>query len=166
MKKNFDRNAELYDLWKNGHTIDEASEISRIPRSTIGYYFKKFKKHEKKGNIADFMDFRKKINSKKEQDEKIQSIRSKQWAEDMIIMAILHAGDTGNWVNTYYCIKTIEFIMNSKDRYLITDEERKIVFEDTLKRIYDYIKSIDTTSENIERIKNLQKMYRLAKKKT
>jgi hypothetical protein len=42
------REKELHDLFLLEHTIDEAASITDVPRSTIGYYFKKFKKREKR----------------------------------------------------------------------------------------------------------------------
>jgi len=49
MKENIERNKRIYELWNLGHTIEEISLITGIPRSTVGYYVKKFKKYENEG---------------------------------------------------------------------------------------------------------------------
>jgi hypothetical protein len=46
--KNPRREAVIYDHWKNGRTVDDISLIERIPRSSVGYYVKKFNKKGKK----------------------------------------------------------------------------------------------------------------------
>jgi hypothetical protein len=53
-KINAERNKLLFELWMQGHTIDEAALISDIPRSTVGYYFRKFKRYRKNGRALDF----------------------------------------------------------------------------------------------------------------
>ncbi len=39
----------LYRLWSEGNTIEKASAITGIPRSTTGYYYKKFDRYAKRG---------------------------------------------------------------------------------------------------------------------
>jgi DNA-binding CsgD family transcriptional regulator len=49
MKENIERNKQIYELRSLGYTIEEISLITGIPRSTVGYYVKKFKKYENEG---------------------------------------------------------------------------------------------------------------------
>jgi len=43
MYRNREREAEVFKYWKGGHyTIDQISTSTGIPRSTVGYYVKKF----------------------------------------------------------------------------------------------------------------------------
>jgi len=43
MYRNPEREAEVFKYWKEGHyTIDQISTSTSIPRSTVGYYTKKF----------------------------------------------------------------------------------------------------------------------------
>jgi hypothetical protein len=47
---NADRNERIYRLWEKGYTIDQAAaELPDIPRSTIGYYYRKFTQYAKEG---------------------------------------------------------------------------------------------------------------------
>jgi hypothetical protein len=48
-KSNPARNRDLYRIWQEGDTIEEASLLTGIPRSTVGYYFKKYKRYAKEG---------------------------------------------------------------------------------------------------------------------
>jgi hypothetical protein len=49
IRPNADRNQRIYRLWEKGYTIDQAAaELPDIPRSTIGYYCRKFTQYAKK----------------------------------------------------------------------------------------------------------------------
>jgi len=52
LRPNPERNEKIYALWREGRTIEEISLLTGIPRSTVGYYVKKFKKR-----LADGGDF-------------------------------------------------------------------------------------------------------------
>ena len=41
---NPEREKAIYDLWRTGHTIDEITDLTNIPRGTVGYYVRKFNK--------------------------------------------------------------------------------------------------------------------------
>jgi hypothetical protein len=50
IRPNADRNQRIYRLWEKGYTIDQAAaELPDIPRSSIGYYYRKFTRYAKKG---------------------------------------------------------------------------------------------------------------------
>ena len=49
LDRNPDRNFLIYELWKKGHTVDEISLETCIPRSTVGYYVRKFNKCARSG---------------------------------------------------------------------------------------------------------------------
>jgi hypothetical protein len=49
MRENVDRNKRIYLLWEEGHTVEEISIETGIPRSTVGYYVRKFNNLAKKG---------------------------------------------------------------------------------------------------------------------
>jgi len=60
IKINHDRNSSVHELWKNGCTIDEICSETGIPRSTVGYYVRKFNKNAKRGEPIIFQHTRKK----------------------------------------------------------------------------------------------------------
>ncbi len=46
---NHKRNAEVYPLWERGDTIDQIASATRIPRSSVGYFVRKFNRLARKG---------------------------------------------------------------------------------------------------------------------
>jgi len=64
IRENPDRNFIIYELWKEGRTIDEISFDTSIPRSTVGYYVRKFNKCAKSGDPIAFLPERKKRDEK------------------------------------------------------------------------------------------------------
>lgn len=49
VKENLDRNFIVNELWRQGRTVDEISFETGIPRSTVGYYIRKFNQSAKSG---------------------------------------------------------------------------------------------------------------------
>ena len=49
VKENPERNARIYELWELGLTIDKIAFETGYPRSTVGYYIRKFNKKAKRG---------------------------------------------------------------------------------------------------------------------
>jgi len=49
VKENTERNARIYESWELGLTIDEIALKTGYPRSTVGYYIRKFNKKAKRG---------------------------------------------------------------------------------------------------------------------
>lgn len=62
--ENIDRNFLIYELWEKGCTIDEISFDTGIPRSTVGYYIRKFNKRAKSGEPIAFLHEREKPDEK------------------------------------------------------------------------------------------------------
>ena len=48
---NPERETVIYELWKTGHTVDEIADQTGIPRSTVGYYVRKFNKDPRKRDL-------------------------------------------------------------------------------------------------------------------
>ena len=64
IQENTDRNILVYELWTKGRTIDEIASETNIPRSTVGYYIRKFNKHAKSGEPIVFQQVGKKTDEK------------------------------------------------------------------------------------------------------
>lgn len=62
--ENVDRNFLIYELWREGKTIDEISFETGIPRSSVGYYVRKFNKLAKRGEPIAFQPMREKEDEK------------------------------------------------------------------------------------------------------
>jgi len=48
---NPEREKTIYDLWRTRHTIDEIADLTRVPRSTVGYYVRRFNKNLRKQGL-------------------------------------------------------------------------------------------------------------------
>lgn len=55
IRENIDRNSIIYELWKKGLTIDAMAFKTGIPRSTVGYYVRKFNKRARRGEPIAFL---------------------------------------------------------------------------------------------------------------
>ena len=64
IRENVDRNFLIYELWKKGLTIDQVSFDTGIPRSTVGYYVRKFNKRAGRGEPIAFLPEREKPDEK------------------------------------------------------------------------------------------------------
>ena len=51
---NSERNRVIYELWEKNLTVEEISSNTGIPRSTVGYYVRKFNKLAAKGKPVVF----------------------------------------------------------------------------------------------------------------
>ena len=51
---NMNRNKVIYELYERNLTVDEISSVTGIPRSTVGYYVRKFNKLAVKGEPVVF----------------------------------------------------------------------------------------------------------------
>jgi hypothetical protein len=64
IRENTSRNFLIYELWKKGRTIDEIAFETAIPRSTVGYYIRKFNKRAKSGEPIAFQQAREQPDEK------------------------------------------------------------------------------------------------------
>ena len=51
---NLERNKRIYELWENGRTVDRISFLTGVPRSTVGYYVRKFNRLAVEGKTVVF----------------------------------------------------------------------------------------------------------------
>jgi hypothetical protein len=51
VRSNPERERKIYELWQHSETIDEISIVTSIPRSTVGYYVRKFNRDAKKRRL-------------------------------------------------------------------------------------------------------------------
>ena len=49
VSQNLERNKMLYEHWERGGTVDRVADLTGIPRSTVGYYFRKFNRLASEG---------------------------------------------------------------------------------------------------------------------
>ena len=62
--ENIGRNAVIYKLWEKGLTVNEIAQETFIPRSTVGYYVRKFNKKARRGEPIIIYGSLEKLDSK------------------------------------------------------------------------------------------------------
>jgi hypothetical protein len=100
---NSERNRVIYELWEKNLTVDEASYQTDIPRSTVGYYYRKFNKLAAKGKPVVFPGPSRSpgIPSNYTQDIPLMSN-----LETRILKSVVH----GNWKELYYRLNSFKLL--------------------------------------------------------
>ena len=68
IQRNIKRENEIYQLWNQGYIVDEISSQMGIPRSTVGYYVRKFNKGQKPLSQLTL------INQESKEDTKLERV--------------------------------------------------------------------------------------------
>jgi len=128
IRPNAERNQRIYRLWEKEYTIDQAAaELPDIPRSTIGYYCRKFTQYAKKGlPIA--------IPQRTQDPQK----RSKEAFESVLMKAIgigriMELLRTGQAEYAYHVLSAIK--VTKELNLFATPEESKALGENMAKAI-------------------------------
>ena len=112
LRPNPERNDKIYTLWKEGHTIEEISLFTGIPRSTVGYYVKKFKKQQVNRKDLDFEDsFTIERKLKSREREKAQSSLS-AIAKFISFMDIIEVMKKGDYREAFYHLATLKLLID------------------------------------------------------
>ncbi len=109
------RNQQIYLLWEKGYTVDQISNDTAIPRSTVGYYVRKFNRYASKGTPIV-------LPPKSMQTQNLaQSAISKLYSFTQIV-ELLRAGDVEK---AYYLLNIIKLINDLK--IFPTKEEAEVI---------------------------------------
>jgi hypothetical protein len=103
--ENIERNKKIFGLWKKGHTIDQISLLTDIPRSTVGYYIRKFNKYQNNERISNFEKFRA-VENKENKDEILKTTLTKS----MNFQEIFDLIKKRDFEKAYYKGKTLDEI--------------------------------------------------------
>lgn len=129
--RNIERDKKLFELWRSNLTIDDASFQSGIPRSTVGYYYKKFgKRYGKEVSVAgksrEYSDSSSKsINEAKSLVDTFLSSMGK----NRVFTQILSMMDSGKYVESYYYLMSLKLFNDVIKLYNFTSEEIKLLNE-------------------------------------
>jgi hypothetical protein len=100
---NFERNRVIYELWMKKLTVEQISSSTGIPRSSVGYYVRKFNRLASQGKPIVFPDTS-------------QGTRKQgSFTEDISTMAFLQlkiqAGAmNGDWEGLYYRLNVLKLL--------------------------------------------------------
>jgi len=130
ISENLERNSLIYELWKEGYTIDEISFETGIPRSTVGYYVRKFNKRAKRGEPIAFQPVREKPND--------ETLVTKSFLKAGFIVRMVELAANGDIDRVYKSLMVVK-LMKELQREIFTTEEEKQAFSNILKTNPNYI---------------------------
>jgi len=139
---NSERNRVIYELWEMKLTVEEISSRTGIPRSTVGYYVRKFNKLAAKGKPVVFPgpNHGPRIPSNYTQDIQLMSN-----LETRILESVVH----GDWEEIYYRLSAFKLL---KELGLLTmGGQANFLF--SLERWLDY-KKTDAEFDRMSKIMN------------
>jgi hypothetical protein len=112
---NSERNRVIYELWEKNLTVEEISSSTNIPRSTVGYYVRKFNRLAIEGKPVVFPGLN-------------QGARKQgSYTEDSSTMSLLRIkilglmGD-GDWEGLYYRLSAFKLL---KELGFLTGKDRR-----------------------------------------
>jgi len=131
IQENPDRNFLIYELWKEGRTIDEISFETAIPRSTVGYYVRKFNKCAKSGEPIVFQRIMKKP------DEKVMAAQA--WAKSGFFLDLTKMLKEEDGLDKVYKTLMIIKLMKELQRDIFPTEEERQAFHKNLAYVFEQI---------------------------
>lgn len=113
---NPDREKTIYDLWWTRHTIDEIVHLTNIPRSTVGYYVRKFKKDLRRPGLKLYGDLNPLLTKPKSVEnhaatlsiENELSVYHKISYIKQIMKIIKELQDSGRYDQIYYFLHSMQ----------------------------------------------------------
>ena len=131
IQENPDRNFIIYELWTNGDTIDEISFETGIPRSTVGYYVRKFNKCAKSGEPIVVQQIRKKP------DEKVIAVQAWKKLDFFVYLGKMLKEEDG--LDRAYKTLMIAKLMKELHREIFPTEEERQAFWKEFPYMVEYI---------------------------
>ena len=152
-RRNPERERLVYRYWVQGYTIDEISMLTGIPRSSVGYYVRRFnKKYGRRSRVkvsflsalGDSMDVKK--------DEYSLAVSGiiKSAALISIFEAVVDLVRQGRLQDAYYCLATIKLFNEIERIYSLTPEERKAA----KKAIDEFLQIIQANAETGDQVES------------
>ena len=129
-RRNLERERLVYRYWVQGHTIDEISRLTGIPRSSVGYYVRKFNRKYGEGgrlqrNLSPSLmgvDESPKVNEVKLVDSAVFKMINLKSFFDIISLLIKE----GRYRDLYYLLRCMKLTSEMLQPLMLTPEERKV----------------------------------------
>jgi len=129
-RRNPERERLVYRYWVQGHTIDEISRLTGIPRSSVGYYVRKFNRKYGGGNrlqgkfspILIVAHESSKLNEAKLVDSAVFKMISLKSFFDIISPLIREE----KYRDLYYLLRCMKLMSEMLQPLMLTPEERKV----------------------------------------
>jgi len=127
-RRNLERERLIYSYWIQGHTIDEISRLTGIPRSSVGYYVRKFnKKHGRRSRVrvSSLPALGDSTNVEKNEYSLAVSGVMKSAVLISTFETIINLVKQGRLQDAYHCLGIIKLFNEVERIYSLTPEERK-----------------------------------------
>jgi hypothetical protein len=122
---NEERNQKTFEMWKLGRTIAETSVLLNIPKSTVGYYYKKFGKRPKNGLFYSSGVPETTRRTVESDQETVISILAKT----LTMHRILEVFREEDYIKTYYFLAAIKLLIELNKYLKLTPEELRMLNE-------------------------------------
>jgi len=145
-RRNPERERLIYRYWVQGHTIDEISSLTGIPRSSVGYYVGKFNKkydHRSRAKISFLPALGASTNVKENEYSLAVSGITKSAALITTFEVVVDLVRRGRLQDAYYCLGIIKLFNEIERIYSLTPEERKAAE----KAIDEFLQIIQASAE-------------------
>jgi hypothetical protein len=112
---NSERNRVIYELWEKNLTIGEISSSTNIPRSTVGYYVRKFNRLAAKGKPVVFPGLSQGARKQGSYTEDSSTV-------SLLQIKILELMRGGDWEGFYYRLNVFKLL---KELGFLTGEDQR-----------------------------------------
>jgi len=151
-RRNVERERLVYSYWIQGHTIDEISRLTGIPRSSVGYYVRKFnKKYGRRSRVK--VSFSPALgdstNVKKDEYSLAVSGIMKSAALTSTFETVVNLVRQGRLQDAYYCLGIIKLFNEIKRIYSLTPEEQEVA-EKAIDEFLQIIRASAETGDQVE----------------
>jgi len=114
VKPNPERNEMLYGYWKEGYTVEGTALITRVPGSTVEYYFKKFNRYAKEGKpIPVSSKVGPRVEERKDSAYPLSLMTAKLFSLDALVKVMAE----GKYQDLYYILSTFKLIRELEDMF-------------------------------------------------
>jgi predicted transcriptional regulator len=112
------RSAVIYSLWEKGYTVDQIALETGVPRSTVGYYVRKFNKYAKDGRPVVIPQ-----GSRDDESSALTSAMMKLIGLTNLIQML----NAGEYQKVYYVLSIMKLLKEL--RLFLTPEENRALKE-------------------------------------
>jgi hypothetical protein len=144
---NLDRNNKIYTLWEEGKTVDEISISVGIPRSTAGYYVRKFNQAARQGKTLP-------LPTKPKQEDVVQDLLAKVFVADRILNVI----KSNDLQKIYYYLASMKLFSELLPKIALTKKQKEML--DSAMKDMGITASWSGQGSEVKKGKNLDELYR------
>ena len=141
-------------MWKKGYTVKEISFETDIPKSSAGYYVRKFNKRARRGDPIPFLPEREKLNRK---DMAFNAFLKNLFSQKLKIM-ILKSKDA---LNDVYKLLSVAKLIKELQRELSPTLEEEKEWIKILKQIMDTMTLPEIETEKSDSVSDKPKKKKI-----